>query len=114
MLATILDRWPEYDAAVQRLVFSTLQRAGFSEMQPGRANAVLGALPFVASPTPMVTMILAYLAIVAIGLAVIKLRGPRAARTEDPAWLRFLVQARAPHRAPLSLPDGRTGLAPVI
>lgn len=94
-MAAFIEAWyPAYDAAVSDFVFSTLQRAGFSEMVAGRANTVIGSLPLVSSPTPMVTMILGYLVIVAFGLAVIKLRGKRAAQGEDPLLLRLFVQVR--------------------
>lgn len=97
MMALLAARYSEYDAAVSEIVFSALQRGGFSEMRAGRANPVIGSLPFVSSPTPMVTMILGYLTIVAFGLSVIKLRGERPARAQDPLWLRFFVQARDRH-----------------
>lgn len=92
MIAALAARYAEYDAAVSEIVFSTLQRAGFSEMRAGNANPVIGSLPFVSSPTPMITAVLGYLTIVAFGLSVLKLRGKRPAQAEDPLWLRFFVQ----------------------
>ena len=97
-MAALAARYADYDAAVSEIVFSALQRGGFSEMRPGNANSVIGSLPFVSSPTPMITMILCYLAIVAFGLSVIKLRGARPTQqSADPLWLRFFVQARDLH-----------------
>ena len=98
MMAMLAARYSVYDAAVSNIVFSALQRGGFSEMRPGNANPVIGSLPFVSSPTPMITMILGYLAIVTIGLSILKLRGARPAQqSADPLWLRFFVQARDQH-----------------
>lgn len=110
MIATLAARYSEYDAAVSDIVFSALQRGGFSEMRAGRANTVIGSLPFVSSPTPMVTMILGYLTIVAVGLCAIKLRGKRPAKAEDPLWLRFFVQARDQ----LSTAQPSTASAPLL
>lgn len=98
MMAMLAARYADYDAAVSGIVFSALQRGRISEMRPGNANTVIGSLPFVSSPTPMISMILCYLVIVAFGLSVIKLRGARPAQqSADPLWLRFFVQARDRH-----------------
>lgn len=98
----MLPAWyANYDAAVSKVVFSTLQSAGFSEMQPGRANSLTGSLPFVSSPTPMVTMVLGYLTIVFLGLSNLKLRGQRPPRKEDPSWLKLFVQV-SPFKFPKS------------
>jgi len=84
--------WRDYDSRVSQMAFSTLRRAGFSELRAGHANAITGSLPLIASPTPMVTLVLGYLAIVAVGLTVLKLRGQRAQSAADPRWLKLCVQ----------------------
>nr|ACK99719.1 delta-6 polyunsaturated fatty acid elongase [Lobosphaera incisa] len=83
--------WHKYDAIVSRFVFDGLRRVGLQEIQ-GHPSVITAHLPFIASPTPQVTFVLAYLLIVVCGVAALRTRKSSAPR-EDPAWLRLLVQA---------------------
>ena len=87
----MLELWHAYDAFVSQKVFALLRSVGFNELRPGHANAIIGRLPLVQSPTPMLTLIGAYLLIVLVGLAVLKLRRQPAQR-QDSGWLKGLVQ----------------------
>ena len=94
LLVAMLDSWHAYDAYVSQRVFAFLRTIGFTELRPGYANKITGGLPLVQSPTPMLTLIGAYLLIVLIGLAFLKSRKQPRQRQEDPRWLKGLVQVR--------------------
>ncbi len=76
ILAMALARaWQAYDARVSRLVFGALDAVGLHEA--GAAPSPLTRhLPLVASPTPQVTAVAVYLAVVLLGLARLRALGP--------------------------------------
>ena len=88
----MLASWHAYDAFVSQRVFAFLRSIGFTELRPGHANKITGGLPLVQSPTPMLTLIGAYLLIVLVGLAILKARKQPSRQQEDPRWLKGLVQ----------------------
>ncbi len=90
----MLACWHAYDAYVSHKVFSFLRSIGFTELRPGHANKITGGLPLVKSPTPMLTLIGAYLVIVTVGLAFLKTRRQPSRAQEDPRWLKNLVQVQ--------------------
>lgn len=87
LLGKGLVAWQKYDAAVSSTVFDGLERVGFGEIKG--AASPLQTLPFVSSPTPLVTFISAYIIIVLLGL---KFRRPASADHQDPLWLKAVIQ----------------------
>lgn len=90
--AALAARYQAWDELVSSTIFNGLRAIGISDASKP-ASRITKDLPFVDSPTPAVTAILAYLVIVTIGSAV--LRRKASTRGPDPAWLRFLVQVSA-------------------
>jgi hypothetical protein len=90
-LDNLTSLWHQYDATVSKLVFQGLAAAGCSEVKQG-PSPITRDLPFVRSPTTIVTAIAVYLTIVLLGTLRIKARGAAKQDVEDPAWLKALVQ----------------------
>ena len=86
----VLHLWRTWDAVVSQGVFGTLQWLGIKEF--GQPSPLTRNLPFVASPTPLLTCVLGYLALVVISVAVLKRRKAPIDDRPDPAWLKALVQ----------------------
>ena len=86
----IAHAWHKYDAAVSKYVFSALSRMGYAEAR-GPASPLTRGKPLIDSPTPMITLAVIYLSIVALGFLTHAIKGPRKQKT-DPLWLRVLVQ----------------------
>ena len=63
---------------------------GYAEIRKSASPSTRGR-PLIDSPTPVVTLILAYLTVVTTSYLSQKLRGPRK-QTADPLWLRVVVQ----------------------
>ena len=82
--------WQEYDATVSTYVFDGLSRLGYAEIRKPASPSSRGK-PLIDSPTPVVTLILSYLAVVILGYLNQKVKGPRQ-QTADPLWLRVVVQ----------------------
>ena len=71
----LAQAWQAYDACVSRLVFGALDAVGLHKA--GAAPSPLTRhLPLVASPTPQVTAVAVYLAVVLLGLARLRALGP--------------------------------------
>lgn len=69
--------WQAYDAWVSRQVFRGLDAVGLHK--PGAlASPLTRDLPLIASPTPQVTAVVCYLAVVLLGVARLKALGPSA------------------------------------
>ena len=69
--------WQAYDAWVSRQVFHGLDAVGLHK--PGAlASPLTRDLPLIASPTPQVTAVACYLAVVLLGVARLKALGPSA------------------------------------
>lgn len=82
--------WSRWDDAVSGVVFDGLYKAGVREIRES-PSPITADLPLVASPTPLVTSMLAYLVIVCTSVAY-QTAFPKKA-VSDPAWLRSLVKA---------------------
>lgn len=80
--------WRQWDDLVSTAVTHGLQAVGFSDIQ--KPSPVTAHRFFTRSPTPLVTVMAAYLIVVLVGLAV---RKPRASKKEDPWLLRVFLQA---------------------
>ena len=69
--------WQAYDAWVSRQVFRGLDAVGLHK--PGAlASPLTRDLPLIASPTPQVTAVACYVAVVLLGVARLKALGPSA------------------------------------
>lgn len=79
-----------YDAAVSKFVFDGLSRLGYAEIRKPASPLTRGK-PFIDSPTPLVTLVVAYLTIVCCGFLSQKAKGPKKQKA-DPMWLRVVVQ----------------------
>ncbi len=88
---SIAGLYSAWDDAVSTIVFSGLKSLGFNELQPGKPSPLTRDLPWVRSPTPAVTAITAYLAIILVSVAYQKVT-KRQPYARDPLWLRVLVQ----------------------
>jgi len=82
--------WKSYDAAVSKFVFDGLSRMGYADIRKPASPLTRGK-PLIDSPTPLVTLIIAYLTMVSCGFLSQKLKGPKKQKA-DPLWLRILVQ----------------------
>ena len=82
--------WQSWDRVCSQTFRSALARVGFVDLlkPPSPATA---SLPFVASPTPLVTSVLGYLLVVCLGLLLNGAR-PQRRKSDGPA-LRAVVQA---------------------
>jgi elongation of very long chain fatty acids protein 4 len=93
--AEVAALWQTYDEFISTSVFSGLQAIGLSDASKP-ASRITKDLPLIDSPTPAVTIIVAYLLIVTVGSAFLRRSQP--ARGPDPGWLRSLVQVSADER----------------
>ncbi len=91
MQGQIAEAWQKWDASVSSAVFDSLKAVGFGSLS-GAPSKITKDLPFADSPTPAVTTIIVYLAVVTLGAAYLRLRRQPTSKGADPAWLRFLVQ----------------------
>ena len=89
MVAALYDAWKAWDTTISTAVRSGFSRLGFSELL-SPPSAAVADLPFVSSPTPLLTTILGYLLVVAGGLLFKNGRLESARR--DPLWVRVFVQ----------------------
>ena len=89
VLEDLAVRWSTWDDWISTAVFSGLRVVGLSDASKP-ASRLTKHLPFIDSPTPAVTIILAYLLIVTVGSA--SLRRSQSTRGPDPGWLKLLVQ----------------------
>eukprot|EP00884_Botryococcus_braunii_P010907 jgi/Botrbrau1/19818/Bobra.0124s0059.2 len=71
---TMQGLWQTYDSSVQNLVVKGLLAIGFKEIAEP-PSVITGNLPFVKSPTPIVTAIMVYLAVTVTGKWMISARG---------------------------------------
>lgn len=82
--------WHQYDATVSRVIFDGLSRMGYAEIRKPASPLTRGK-PLIDSPTPLFTLVVAYLTIVSFGIIFHKVKGPRKQKP-DPLWLRTIVQ----------------------
>ena len=81
--------WVRWDAAVTEVVTDLLFSVGVKEVREP-PSPITAELPCVATPTPMVTMILAYIVIVLASVAYQKAFPRKVA--DDPQWVKAFVQ----------------------
>ncbi|GMH42475.1 hypothetical protein BSKO_10394 [Bryopsis sp. KO-2023] len=90
----IRTAWAKWDELVSTTVFDGLERLGFEEIRS--PSPITKDRPFTASPTPLVTLMIAYLGVVFLGVLFYKLKGGKSAtkgvKKGDPMWLRLFVQ----------------------
>lgn len=96
-----LQLWNRWDAAVSKIVFNGLYDLGIKEIKDN-PSVITADLPFVASPTPVVSCIIGYLVIVITSVAYQKMF-PKPPVARDPLWLRIAVQAHNVFLIALSL-----------
>lgn len=85
----IVRQWQAWDALCSEHVRTALARCGFTELLHAPSPA-LASRPFVSSPTPLVTAIIVYLAIVAYGRLFRKRKEPD---SPESAALKLAVKA---------------------
>lgn len=85
-LGGVRGLWVNWDAAVSKIVFACARSLGWDiePVSPSTAH-----LPAIQSPTPLITSLLLYLAVVTVGCGMVP-RRPNANGT-DPTWLKVFV-----------------------
>jgi elongation of very long chain fatty acids protein 4 len=89
MLNNVSTAWKSWDSYCSHIVRSCFAKLGYTELLLPASPAVAD-LPFVSSPTPLLTTIIGYLVIVC-GSIMLK-NGKMESSKRDPVWIRMFVQ----------------------